>query len=89
VSGAVEAYLSGLSLEGAQKPLASVARLLAESLDVGGFGLGVQAHLLGDLASRSWAVRVDPIDGHPYAFGFPWVLVSVAAALAVEINWLD
>ncbi len=32
VTGAVEAYLAELSLDGAQKPLASVARLLAESL---------------------------------------------------------
>jgi hypothetical protein len=33
VTGAVEAYLGGLSLDGAQKPLASVAWLLAESLE--------------------------------------------------------
>jgi hypothetical protein len=66
---------------------ASLAALLM--LFVGGSGLGVQAHFLGDLASRSWAVRVDPPDWHPYALGLPWVLVSVlAAALAVEINWL-
>jgi hypothetical protein len=33
VAGAVDAYLGELSLEGAQKPLASVARLLAQSLE--------------------------------------------------------
>jgi hypothetical protein len=33
VAGAVEAYLGELRLEGAQRPLASVARLLAESLE--------------------------------------------------------
>jgi hypothetical protein len=33
VARAVEEYVSGLSLEGAQKPLASVALLLAESLE--------------------------------------------------------
>jgi hypothetical protein len=33
VTGAVEAYLAELSLEGAQRPLASVARLLAESFE--------------------------------------------------------
>jgi hypothetical protein len=33
VVAAVEAYLGGLCLDGAQRPLASVARLLAESLE--------------------------------------------------------
>jgi signal transduction histidine kinase len=33
VTEAVEAYLAELTLDGAQKPLASVARLLAESLE--------------------------------------------------------
>jgi hypothetical protein len=33
VTGAVEAYLADLPLNGAQRPLASVARLLAESLE--------------------------------------------------------
>jgi hypothetical protein len=33
VAHAVEAYLADLSLNGAQKPLATVARLLAESLE--------------------------------------------------------
>jgi hypothetical protein len=33
VTGAVDAYLADLPLNGAQRPLASVARLLAESLE--------------------------------------------------------
>jgi hypothetical protein len=33
VTTAVDEYVSGLSLEGAQKPLASIARLLAESIE--------------------------------------------------------
>jgi hypothetical protein len=33
VTGVVDAYLAELSLEGAQKPLAAMARLLAESLE--------------------------------------------------------
>jgi hypothetical protein len=33
VAHAVEAYLGDLALEGARRPLASVARLLAESLE--------------------------------------------------------
>jgi NTP pyrophosphatase (non-canonical NTP hydrolase) len=33
VAGAVDAYLAELTLDGRQKPLASLARLLAESLE--------------------------------------------------------
>ena len=33
VTSAVDDYVSGLSLEGAQKPLASMARLLAEAIE--------------------------------------------------------
>jgi hypothetical protein len=64
VTRAVEEYVSGLSLEGAQKPLASVARLLAESLEAAPpcarANLSRQLReLLTDLAEEAW--RADEI----------------------------